>query len=110
MGLTRDCTERNNPPFASIIAHDSIGGSRKAVVRLRFDERVIDKGVRSLQLIVRSTLWSYIGGAVRIIARNCPSANGAEQVTGLWITESRLWHDDADSAVGVILRSAAGRR
>src|ERR1700726_3850535 len=98
MIFSGNCADWNNAAFASIVAKHSVGGRWIAVVRLRFDERVIYECVRSLQFIVRCT-WRQIAGAVTIIARKCPSADSAKQVADRWVTESRLRHNDGDRPV-----------
>src|SRR5438094_6398254 len=89
------------------IAGHRVSRSRITVVALRFDERMIDKGIRCFQLAVRSA-GRKITGAVRGVTSDGSSANGAEQVTWLWITESRFGREDRDRSIGLVI--AFGKR
>src|ERR1700682_2908235 len=84
---------------ASHITDYRVCRRRIAIVGLRFDERMVYEGVRSLQRAFRRT---------RHIARNRPSAYSAEQVTRLWVTESGLRWQNRDGTVGVEIAAYQG--
>ena len=67
------------------------------IVPLRFNKRMIYQEGRALQVL------SLAG-----IAGECPSVNGSEQITRLWIADGGFRYDQRDRAVSVKAASRQG--
>src|SRR3981081_2106818 len=68
-----------------------------AIVPLRFNESMVYQQGRALQVLRH-----------RCVAGECPSVNGSEQITRLWITHRGFRHDERDRSVSVKAASGQG--